>query len=206
MLDNFSKIFELFNTEDENDFYFIQILQRRKDGKQGRVPLPERPTRLVKTYDVRSVDHLSEKKDEIVELCNTFGARAQFNVNKRNYRKCALATLRELAENIDKEQYRKVSRAFSSSCGRYSAEDKTSKKWILDIDKEHEEDDIDTKVNSLVELIDELKPEGDKYVDVIPSLNGAHLITRPFDVQTFEQAKPFDVEVHKDAFTNLYIP
>lgn len=208
MVDNFSQIKGLMNFEDENDFYFVQILQRRKDGKQGQVDPPERPTRVVKVYSIRSHEHLDEKKQEITTLCDVFGARAQLNVNKRNFKKCALATLRDIADLIDKENYSKVARSFNSSCGRYSSEEKKNKKWIIDIDPYEIDADphTGTIVQKIVDEINEMKPDGDKLVDVIPSLNGVHMVTTPFDLQSFEINKPYDVGVHKDAFTNLYIP
>lgn len=40
---------------------------------------------------------------------------------------------------------------------------------------------------TLTEIIDECKPEGDKVIDIIPTKNGAHLLTRPFDKMKFSE-------------------
>lgn len=206
MVDNFEKIANFLGFKSDDDFYFLQILQRKKGGQIGKVKPLIKQAKMIKRYSNRSVEHLFEKKEEVVELCNVFGARAQLNVNKRSYKKCAYATLKEISDCLYHENYRAASDAFNSSCGKYSAEEKESKKWVVDIDESDVIGSMDSYTQSLLSVINEkCKPEGDKLVEQVPSKNGVHLITSPFDVQTFKTYHE-SVEIHKDSFTNLYIP
>lgn len=206
MVDNFEKIANFLGFKSDDDFYFLQILQRKKDGQIGKVKPLIKQAKVVKIYSIRSVEHLFEKKEEVIELCNVFGARAQLNVNKRSYKKCAYETLKEISDCLYHENYRAASHAFNSSCGKYSAENRENKKWIVDIDKSDVIGSMDSYVQSLLSIInEECKPDGNKFIEQVSSKNSVHLITSPFDVQTFKKYHE-SVDIHKDSFTNLYIP
>ena len=76
---------------------------------------------------------------------------------------------------------------------------------ILDIDEPTNR--VDTYfLRDVISFIDnDCKPFGLKFLGRIPSKNGYHLITKPFDLQVFSKEFP-TVEVHKNNPTNLYIP
>lgn len=74
-----------------------------------------------------------------------------------------------------------------------------NKTWILDFDT-----DI-YSMDKLKKFLTDLQPIGDKFVAKIPSKNGFHIISKPFNKMTFNNHYP-DVEIHKDNPTNLYIP
>lgn len=48
-------------------------------------------------------------------------------------------------------------------------------------------------------------PEGEKVLMELPTKNGIHLITKPFDKREFNKKYPL-VDIHKDNPINLYIP
>ena len=49
------------------------------------------------------------------------------------------------------------------------------------------------------------RPMGDKLIAILPTKNGKHIITSPFDVSQFRQQYP-NIDIHKDNPINLYIP
>jgi len=57
----------------------------------------------------------------------------------------------------------------------------------------------------MLPTIERIKPIGNKLIDIIPSKNGYHVITSPFDVSEFSKSFP-NIDIHKDNPTNLYIP
>lgn len=77
MTDNFDKIIPLLNWRTSDDFYFLQILQRKKDHKEGiKVNGANNNSRLIKAYYVKSLESLNFYKPKIIELCKLFNARA----------------------------------------------------------------------------------------------------------------------------------
>lgn len=202
MTKNFDKIRPLLNfDEKEENFYFLQILQRKKDHKKGKVNGTNNNSRLIKAYYISSMEYFDFIEPEIIELCNIFQARAGINLNKRNYEKMSLQLLRKLTDQILNKDFNKAYKAYSSVVGAYNHD--TDKKWIIDIDQGELEG---RKLNDMILFIErECQPIGVKYITTIPSKTGKHVITRPFNLQTFKEQYP-DIEVHKNNPTNLYIP
>ena len=80
--DNFDRVIKFMEFSNPDDFYFLQIIQRKKDGNEtGR---GNNGARLIKAYYIRSTQHLLEKKNKIIELCKNNNARAYITVNKRS--------------------------------------------------------------------------------------------------------------------------
>lgn len=86
---------------------------------------------------------------------------------------------------------------------------------IIDLDTK----DLDSKYDVLEELDGiwlETHPEHKQYldnceresvylIDEIPTVNGYHLITKPFNLQKFKEIFPY-IDVHKNNPTLLYFP
>jgi|SRR5690625_2841652 len=199
-VDNFDRIEDLLNFRTDDDFYFLQIIQRKKDRKKGKVNGTNNNSRLIKSYQVRSKEYYRFIEPEVKELCNVFHARAGIDLNRRSYEAIALRTLQKVTDQIINKDFNKVHKAYDSVCGNHSHEDKASKRWILDVD------DIGRASNDIVLFAErECRPIGAKYVATIPSKNGYHIIMTPFDLKKFSEYYP-DIEVHKNNPTNLYIP
>lgn len=200
MVDNFDIIRKLLNFDDKSEhFYFVQILQRKKDNREGKVNGTNNNSRLVKAYYIDSLEKFDFLKPEIIELCNIFNARAGINLNRRNYEKMALQHLRKMTDQLLNREFHKAHRAYNKVCGEFSHD--SDKTWILDVDET-------TKINSeYKKFINALQPceDTDKVITYIPSKSGYHLITKPFNVQEFKKKFP-EVDIHKNNPTNLYIP
>lgn len=194
MINNFEKISHHMIFESSDDFYFLQILKRKKEH-------PELGSNSVTihTYYINSKEQLIKLEDEIINTCKFHNARAYINLNKRSYENLAFQTLKKVTDIIMNKDYSHVKYAFNSVCGAYS-NSKDNKKWIVDIDhKKHRE------INEIVKFIDTLEPEGSKFIDMIETKNGYHLITKPFNRQQFSFSYE-NTDVQTNNPTVLFIP
>lgn len=205
MVDNFDQI-DTFITQKEvtdDTFYFLQIIKRKKEN-----PEQNKNARLVDVFYIKDGEDLQGKKDRIVELCKIHNARAYIHLNKRNKKKVALETLALISRNIANDNYN-IENCYHSCCGQYSKdEDKT---WVIDVDTKDQ-----NYVRDLIKIIEQIRPFGKKKaLTIIPTKNGYHIITRPFDIQEWRGYmrgwlegngfKQTDLpDIHKDNPTILY--
>jgi len=194
MIDNSEQIKSLLKFENENEFYFVQVLQRTKEN-----PDLGKNNNLIKAYYVHSLEYLDKKFPEMVKLAEVFNARIYIHLNRRNSYNIALELLEDLAHNIRSNHLNTLHKSYSSVCGKHHSEkDKT---WIVDIDG----DDIRYKLE-ILRLIRTLEPyDTNKLIADIPTKNGYHLITRPFNRQKFSEVYP-NVQIHKNNPTLLMCP
>lgn len=195
-IDNFELIKPLLEFEQEEDeYYVVFILKRRKDNPEMKDNL-----KIIKEYYISSVDYLESKKEEIIKLCEIFNARAVINLNKKSYKNTAFMLLEKLSFSLSSENYRSLKNIFRKASG--NAKIIGPKRWILDIDEKLSEE----RIQQFCTFIHRLRPEGKKEIALLPSKNGWHLITAPFDLKTFNEQETFNFEVKRDNPTNLYIP
>lgn len=193
MIDNFEQIKNLLVFESEDDFYFSQIIQRKKEN-----PQVGSNSHVCKTYYIRKVEDLDYYKEEMVNLATIHNARVGINLNRRSFEKCAFQTLRKITDQIMNKDYKSVRKAYNSVCGLHSNE--ANKKWIIDIDEKN----IDV-VDECIKVIEDINPIGkSKVQSILETKNGYHIISSPFDVRGF--SKVFKYDIHKDNPTILYIP
>jgi hypothetical protein len=204
-IDNFKQIRKLLHFRSEDDFFYLQILQRKKDHKQTeyKVSGTNNNSRLIKTYYISNIEYFDFIEDEVKTLCNVFNARANINLNRRSYEQTSMQCLKKVTDQIINRDYTHTYKAYEPVCGKYSNENKF-KKWIVDVD-DVDSDEIPEVRKTFLDYINEIKPEGDKYVATLPSKNGYHIITTPFNYQEFNRSFP-NVDVHKENPTNLFIP
>lgn len=201
IVDNFNKIrdFLKFNEGDEDVFYLIQIMQRSKDFPGGEV----RGQKVIRSYYVSNLEYYDNHIEEIVALCETFKARAYIRLNPSSWKVCCLKSLGEIAKLIENEQYRSVKSVIDSLAGQYHAPG-YEKKWIIDID---DYADDQKYVDTIIETVNACEPltEESKIIATIPTRNGIHLLTKPFNLAAFRKTFPESLlAVHKDNPTLLY--
>jgi len=199
MVNNFNLIESLLNFSNSGDFYFIQIIQRKKDN-----PDIARNMNVINNYFVYDIEKFRSLEDRIVHECTAHNARAYIRINKRNSKKVAMQTLRKVTDLIISEDYKAVKNAYLSAAGDYHSE--TCPWWIVDID--HKDLVLVDKMKLYIDyLMDQFK-SGKQYMiypRFIPTKNGYHMLTNPFRLDLFKQQFP-DVDIHKDNPTILYIP
>lgn len=203
MIDNLEKILPLLNFESKDDFYYLQILQRKKEN-----PQLGSNSRVIKNYYVSSEDYLVKHYEEIKKLCEVFNARASLRLNKRSFEKVGFKAMTNLANTMMNKEYSFLKASYDRACG-LGHNDK-NKTWIVDIDK----DEV-IWLEQVINAISPCDPLGDKIVIQIPSKTGVHLITKPFNVEQFKnnfkvelaayKMGYIELEIHKDNPINLYI-
>lgn len=196
MTNNFEQIKALLDFPNEDTFYFIQLIKRRKEN-------PDMPKAeiVLNCHYITSLEMLERIESEIIDFCNTFGARAYIHLNKRSFKKIGLETLRKVTEYIIQEDYKAIRKAYNSCCGLYSSD--PDKKWVIDID-EFPDNQSDWLMTLAADLY-ETQPVGvHKVKAVIPTKNGMHVITSPFNVKEFEKYYQ-GIDIHKNNPTLLYV-
>ncbi len=193
MTDNYELIAPLLRFESEDDFYYIQILQRHKEH-EGLT----KNSNAVKEYYVGSLEYLESRYAQMKDIATVTNGRVTIRLNRRSWKQCAFRSLEKIAGQCAAQDFISVRKYYSRVCGVYNNE--TVKRWVVDLDGEqvHLSQDI-------IEFIDTLRPEGKKLIAKIPSKSGRHLITSPFDIQEFNKYYS-GIEIHKDNPTNLFIP
>ena len=135
-IDNFEIIKPLLKFDNPEEFYFLQVIVRKKDFEEGQKRFGRNNNhRLIKAYYIYSVQQLEDYKEEIIALCTLFNARAGINLNKRNQKDVALKVLEILAIALRKNEFDNISKIYNSACGKESSTDKL---WLVDIDSKEE--------------------------------------------------------------------
>lgn len=193
-IDNIELLLPLLTFDNEDDFYFLQILQRKKENE-----LLTSNSRVIKNYYINSIDSLKQHYEEIKSLCNLFNARASLRLNRRSHEQIAFQTMMRVTNSIMSRDYMSVRRAYDRTCGQYNKE--KNKKWIIDID------DKNAPLERISTAIKFCSPnEGeDKIYITVPTKNGCHLITSPFNVEQFTKTSRMQIDIHKDNPTLLYM-
>lgn len=209
MIDNFRLIEPLLEFKSEDDFYFGQIIQRKKDNPSTSGT--NNSARLIKAYYIKSIEQLEKQKEEMILLAEHYNARVCLNLNKRSFERTAFHTLKKMSDQIMNKDFKSVRRAYNSACGEYSNGDK---RWLIDIDNTKEISPlmlatIDYECEPISNVkFDEVGLPVDldsKLLAIIPTKSGVHLITKPFNMEKFKKKYP-DINVHKNNPVNLYIP
>lgn len=193
MIDNFQKIESLLQFKNEGDFYFVQILRRRKDNPEMKTDMV-----LVNNYFIYSIEDYYDKKIRITNDCHTYNARAYIRLNVRNAEKIAMQTLKKVTDYILQKDFKAVKNAYLSACGEFHSQ--VPKRWIVDIDEKGGD------LQGIMNYIYECEPVGQKIETIIETKNGYHLITTPFNLQTWRKLIKNPIDIHKDNPTILYIP
>lgn len=205
IIDNFKRIEKFIekNGCEEGEFYLLQIIHRSKDGLTQFDENCEKShfsNKTIKSYYISSSEYLNKKKNEIVELCKTFNARAYFNPTIHSYKQVALKSLAELAKMVSNEEYRHVLSLVDSSCGQMGSCKSGFSYWIVDIDTK----DID-ELNVIKSVIDQCEPIGEeKVVEIIPTVHGFHFISKPFNKKKFNDLYQKSIDIHTNNPTLVY--
>lgn len=197
IIDNFNAVASWFdNLSDQGDFFFVQVMQRNKEknnvSSSGYV---------IKDYHFFDKETFLSTKEEITTLCKAFNARAYFWVNPRNCKEVQYEIIREVLEAIElgtHKLFKCVSRALGRKrCNKYKS------KWILDSDTKDW-----SLINKYLDLVRKCRPNINKILYYVPTVNGIHVITLGFDLEQFKQelaiAKLDNIDIHKDNPTILY--
>ena len=194
MVDNFDLIRAMFYFNEANNMFFhCQIVQRAKDHKPNKVK-----EGAIKTYFIRSAEHFDRIKDEIILLCEHYGARAYINVAGKDFEAMQKIMLMNLARNVTENIVQNPRKILNSAVGELKSR---FPRWVIDIDDKSVLDSV------LQWLYDFFEVDKDFYLKAtIPTVQGIHLVVIPFNLQLFHSTFP-DIDVHKNSMgTLLYYP
>jgi hypothetical protein len=204
MVNNVDYIRALISFDDEFDFYFVQILKRRKDN-----PDLKRDMVVITNYHIESLEQYDTLMPHIISMCDAENARAYFRLNKRNYKHLSYHMLKRVVDIIASGTVKALKGTFDSVAGKHHSE--KDKKWIVDIDwVDVYDEDINPsgyKFDEIRDMVSKLQGETKKepFLSEISTKNGVHLITRPFNLKKFKDKFP-GIDVHKDNPSLLYCP
>lgn len=192
-MDNLEVIKPLFRF-DEKFFYVLNVMTRGKDlGLPGAEKAQK--TRIIKEYYVESLEYLEKKYSEIKKLCEVFNARAYINLNRVNKEKLGFEILEHLTAKLkqaDSNYINLLTKAIGNSKTDYRV-------WVVDLDGSDVEHEQEIK-----DLIYRVQPLGDKILGEVPTPNGKHLLTTPFNINEFKLNSPISLHIQKNNSTILY--
>lgn len=200
IVDNFELFKSVMKFDSEDDFYFVQILIRGKDGHTEQGVNGNNKNRLIKIYTIKSADHLSRVEDEIKAICRAVNGRAYIHPARRSFREVADEMFRNFTQTYISHNDIGLKGCYSTACGKSFVT--KHKLYVVDLDGE--DANID-KMNAVAEFIeDECEPFGTlKLQYIVPTAHGKHLICKPFNTQKFCEKFP-TIDVHKNNPTLLY--
>lgn len=198
MPDNFNKIRNHLNFTSDDDYYLLEILLRKKDfPEEEREKIKDH--RTLATYLVDSLEKFNAIEAEVKMLCKLHNARAYFNLDKKSKKKTTMLLMHSLMNMIENNDYHNLNSRLTSAAGQCSGI-KDGRKFLIDVDEKSL-----NLVISVIELIETVSP--DTLHDIIPSVNGYHIVTTPFNVQKFNNLGGKDlqnVEIKHNSPTILY--
>ncbi len=198
MINNKKLIVPLLNFEKKGDFYMLYILKRKKDQPEGEKD-NHQSVRTIKAYAIESLEYLEKRWEEITILAEVFAARVYIHVQRQNHFDVSLLMMKELAQRIIDGVHNQRG-LFDSVVGQLKTYEK---RWVIDIDTKDR-----LTIHHIASVINSVKPDGDKIIAEIPTKNGCHLITKPFDTKSFAEHpdQRLNPEIQKHNPTLLYYP
>ena len=182
-IDNLEKILRLIELKSTDEFFTVDIIQRRKDVKALK-----RNSVTFHSYNLFSKNELIEKYDEIKKLCNLLNARAMININPISISK----TVKEIKFKAASYEYEGNNYKSYLNINKKCIDSKKTvsrvkdKYWMIDIDNKNNINDLRDYINN-----SNIRSKFNKiYIDSVPSKSGTHVIVKPFDTVLFYENLP----------------
>lgn len=183
---------------EEDEFYFLQILVRGKDGNPHMNG--NNKNRLVKYFIIKNEEQFRSLEKEITGTCDLVNGRAYIHPTRRNAKEVANVCLTTTTQTFLSQNWIGLRGAYSTACGKSLVS--SDKQFIVDLDNFDFND-----VLAMSSFIDSLRGRKDEHGRIaqciVPTKNGYHLITNAFDVGEFSKVYP-KIDVHKNNPTLLY--
>lgn len=196
VVDNFDLIKPILHFEPSHkSIILVYLVSRKKDGNT-KINGSNR-VRTIKSYYFQSIEYLEEKMDEIRTICSAFNCRAYICIQPKLMKKVLFTLQRITMDGI--EGMMSADNKIHLTGFLDSAVMKTTalakyKYWVVDVDQEEKD--------SIIEQIKQRRHgEGEVIKAVLPTVQGWHIITTPFDSRDFEIE---NVEIKKSGLTLLY--
>lgn len=199
VIDNFEVLMAHMDFVDPNDRYIVHIMRRPKDCKALTNTLGSNEAqRRIRTYYIDNIEYLRAKIPAIKELCNSCHARAYLIVSPKDNFDCLLNLGKKILETIQMKNYSVKPEHLLRQA--YCENHKSRKKmWILDLDNDsmieswveyncggqalHKKEWTMEAVYDLVKKHVEAAGKDSSAIYRVPTRNGYHIITPPFNLQ-----------------------
>lgn len=201
-IDNFEFLASWFeNLKSKDDFYFVQVIQRKKDGVN--LPSYTSGARTIRSFYFFNKEEFLRQESYIKELCDKNNARAYFWINPRNTFDVACESIKQFTELIKNGNTRQGIAVYDRATGA-SRSLNYDKLWIVDLDSKDLE-----YIKKIMDIIKYCRgKEGTRIHYVNTTLNGVHLITEKFDKRQFAQELAINnmdpIDIYDDSPTLLY--
>ena len=199
-IDNFDAIREHLKFDKPGDIYVVHVMFRvkdlRNDADKQMYLSHEETQRLVRTYYVDSLSYLDKKIPAMKDLAINNKARVYFTMTRKNRLTCNRVILKKLVDEVDNPNVRYDHLIRSAVCGCHISDYKW---WTLDIDNDTEVrlrsgeygeysfrkaklvDFKDEIVRQIARLVDKTKTRSGSEIFTVPTKNGYHIMTPPFN-------------------------
>lgn len=171
----------------------MQILRRAKDP-DGKSQGVNTGNRLIKTYEISSVEYFDKKRPHIIDLCRANGARAYILPQVRSTYDCLKEMIKIGVDNLENPTVKFQHILRSSLCSMHKSR---AKRWILDLDsdcmreyiydaKKFEVNVRDWTPDEVMELVRENLESCGKNPDMayfVKTRSGCHIVSPPFNLQ-----------------------
>lgn len=198
IVNNFKLLRDYLVFSNPNEFYFVQIIQRKKDGNSGlRV---RNGYRLIKSYYIYSLEEFDALQDRWIELCENNNARAYINLNVRNAQEVALECIKKYSDLVLNRSAFQGNNVWDSTCGSTRARGHKAL-WVIDIDAPE-------VFESIRNIIYSCRHTNPFTLFTVPTVHGYHILCNGFDLNQFSQLIKDNgidkVDIHKNNPTLLY--
>lgn len=196
-INNFDLIKNILNFQLEK-FYYLQIICRGKDCGENKI---------INSYFIRTKEQLEKLEEEIIFLCEHYKARAYINPNIRSFYELQRLLLVKLSSLIYDNNVQNPKKTLGSAVNSLKS---TNPIWIIDLDDTTLKDEVLLWLDNYFKLEPEIpfcSTREELYLKgIIPTKQGLHLLTSPFNLKSFN-SKFKDIDVHKNSGgTLLYYP
>ena len=175
----------------------VELIGRKKDN-----PALMKSQQHFGSYFIRKPEDLDKYEAEIKWKCGAFNCRAYINLNPKPLKKIAVNMMHALLEDMETNDFNNIFTTLVSSTAKAGTV-KDKKLFVIDVDD----------VSSMCEAYEEVKEAVVKCgqltgPDMLPTVNGMHVLSAPFDCQMFnvlvKTFKHCTAEVKHNAPTLLY--
>lgn len=212
MLDNFNVIQNLMQNN-QDCFYVISIIQRAKDFNEfnGGFNNRKHKEHFIRHYFVKNANELLNIKQNIIDICNMYNARAYFALDAKNIKKVIAEQIKvETDLLVNSEQAIHIYRKNFQSIPR-KAECSESKLRYVHVDADFKDEDL---LNALRTELNPFKlteidsPNGEHFVGLIRredgNINVQKLGNALADFRACNCIKDNELELKKNSMIVLY--
>ena len=202
IIDNFAEIRKHLQFDKPGDIYAVHVLFRVKDlrtDEEKQMFLSHDETqRKIKSWFIESFEHWDKKVPQMIDLAVANKARVYVSMTKKNRLVCNRILAKKVIDEIDNPHVKYDGMITSAVCGCHISDFKW---WTLDVDNdtvvypdkiEYWRGNVgkatmnlmsikDKVIAEMSKLVDETKTRSGSEIFEVPTKNGCHLMTPPFN-------------------------